>query len=114
VAQEQQRPVRIESGGYIVKRLNKRDEKFWHWFSSVYAGLPAGQDFPLSDEELYELWVSIWPVIYHCGMTYGELLADRKDRRSMGFFEMKRLYDLCPNKTGLELGILIEKWHGIG
>lgn len=97
-----------------MKQLNKRDEKFWHWFSSAYADLPEGQDFPLSDEELYELWVSIWPVIYHCGMTYGELLADRKDRRSMGFFEMKRLYDLCPNKTGLELGILIEKWHGIG
>jgi len=97
-----------------VKELNKRDEKFWHWFSSAYASIPEGQDFPLSDEELYELWVSIWPVIYHCGMTYGQLLADRKDRRSMGFFEMKRLYDLCPNKTGLELGVLIEKWHGIG
>ena len=97
-----------------MKELNKRDEKFLHWFSSVYAGFPEGQDFHISDEELYELWVSIWPVIYHCGMTYGQLLADRKDRRSMGFFEMKRLYDLCPNKTGLELGILIEKWHGIG
>jgi hypothetical protein len=56
----------------------------------------------------------MWPVIYHCGMTYGQLLADRKDRRSMGIYEMKRLYDMCPNKTGLELGVLIEKWHGIG
>ena len=56
----------------------------------------------------------MWPVIYHCGMTYGQLLADRKDRRSMGFSEMKRLYDLCPNKTGYELGVMIEKWHGIG
>lgn len=95
-------------------KLNKRDEKFWDWFSSVYAQFPKGQDFPLSDEDLYELWVSVWPVIYHCGMTYGQLLADRKDRRPMGVYEMKRLYDMCPNKTGLELGVLIEKWHGIG
>ena len=33
---------------------------------------------------------------------------------TMGFFEMKRLYDMCPNKTVYELGVLIEKWHGIG
>ena len=95
-------------------KLNKCDEKFWGWFSRAYAEIPEGCDFPLSDEELYELWVSIWPVIYHCGMTYGQLLADRKDRRPMGVYEMKRLYDMCPNKTGLELGVLIEKWHGIG
>jgi hypothetical protein len=95
-------------------KLNKCDEKFWDWFSRAYAKIPEGYDFPLSDEDLYELWVSIWPVIYHCGMTYGQLLADRKDRRPMGVYEMKRLYDMCPNKTGLELGVLIEKWHGIG
>jgi hypothetical protein len=97
-----------------VKELSRCDKKFWDWFSSAYAKLPKGQEFPLSDEDLYELWVSIWPVIYHCGMTYGQSLADRRNRRSMGIYEMKRLYDMCPNKTGLELGVLIEKWHGIG
>jgi hypothetical protein len=95
-----------------VKELNKCDEKFWHWFSSVYATLPEGEDFPLSDQVLYELWKSMWPVIYHCGMTYGQELTIRKSR-PMGFLEMKRLYDMCPNKTGYELGVLIEKWHGI-
>ena len=103
-----------------MKELIRRDKKFWDWFSRAYAKLPEGQELPLSDEDLYKLWVSMWPVIYHCGITYGQLLADnrhrlrRKDRRSMGFSEMKRLYDMCPNKTGLELGVLIEKWHGIG
>lgn len=97
-----------------MKELNKRDEKFLDWFSSAYAKLPEGQDFPLSDEELYELWVSIWPVIYHTGLAFGQMLTSEKVRRPMGYFEMKRLYDLCPNKTGYELGVLIEKWHGIG
>jgi hypothetical protein len=94
-----------------VKNLSKCDEKFWDWFSRAYAKLPEGQDFPLDDEDLYDLWVSMWPVIYHTGMAYGR--GNAPVRRPMGDMNMRWLFDKCASKTGLEFGLMVEKWHGI-
>lgn len=99
--------------------MNKRDEKFWHWFSTQYSKLPEGKSFPLDDEDLYDLWCSMWQTAYHVGMQRGYMQGRHRPpaplypkRQPMPYYTMEELFTGC--KTGREFGLRIEKWHGIG
>ena len=98
-----------------MKELNKCDEKFWNWFSDVYAELPIEEDFPCEINFLYEIWSQCWSVAYSVGRARGHkqgyFSAVGGPRFPMSYYKMEELFIGC--KTGREFGLRIEKWHGI-
>lgn len=96
-----------------LKPLNKCDEKFWSWFSNEYSKLPEGEDFPVSDENIYELWSSAWPTAYATGLARGQKQGRMhvEERTPMPYYTMEDLFVGCSN--GREFGLKIERWHGI-
>jgi hypothetical protein len=101
-----------------MNELSKHDQKFWLWFSKAYSKLPEGQDFPVSVEVLYEIWMGGWWSAYSVGWADGhnsmlnKMNKLKKERRTpMPYYKMEDLFIGC--KTGREFGLRIEKWHGI-
>ncbi len=98
--------------------MNDCESKFHTWMSKAYGKLPEGEDFPLRDEHMYEVWQAAWRSAYSTGIQRGQMQGrgqierfNRNMRTPMGYSQMEELFEGC--KTGREFGLRIEKWHGI-
>lgn len=98
--------------------MSKCDEKFHEWFSEEYSKLPEGEDFPIDDEFMYDIWLTCWRRAYGVGHAHGQRQMithyRQKETRAvtpMSYIEMESLFRQC--SSGRDFGRLVEKWHGI-
>jgi hypothetical protein len=98
--------------------MNRCEETFQDWLSDAYSKLPEGEDFPVDDEFMYEIWQRCWRRAYSIGLSHGQdqtvtrfrMMEERKVT-PMPNDVMLQLFKRC--QTGREFGKEVEKWHGI-
>jgi len=98
--------------------MGRCEDKFNEWFSEAYSKLPEGEDFPLDDEFMYDIWKACWSRAYGAGHVDGrnqiETRYRTKEIRSRHRMPEVVMRETFTNSlTAREFGLAIERWHGI-
>jgi len=98
--------------------MGRCEDKFNEWFSEAYSKLPEGEDFPLDDEFMYDIWKACWSRAYGAGHVDGRNQIETRyrtkeirSRHRMPDVVMRETFD--KSITAHEFGRAIERWHGI-